>query len=33
LILNSILLKDRISNACILSVIFILFGSILLEIG
>ena len=33
LILNSIFLKDRISNACILSVIFILFGAILLEIG
>ena len=33
LILNSILLKDRISNACILSVIFILFGAILMEIG
>jgi len=33
LILNSILLKDRISSACILSVIFILFGAILLEIG
>ena len=33
LILNSILLKDKISNACILSVIFILSGAILLEIG
>ena len=33
LILNSILLKDKISNACILSVIIILSGAILLEIG
>ena len=33
LILNSILLKDKINNACILSVIFILSGAILLEIG
>lgn len=33
LILNSILLKDKISSACILSVIIILSGAILLEIG